>query len=243
MLIFAFDTTSEHGGAGIFRDEECLALVPNTAPANQYSVTLFDMADLLVQEVRRRLGFENFTLREVELIAAANGPGSFTGIRVGLAAAQAWSKAFGRPARGVSVLEAMAAEASPEAGFVVPVLDARRGEFYLGVYRRDFDEGGRKFLPEGEPQAGGPEAIRAAIEERHLGGANFVCVVRAGDAKALDLLSSGPARPPVHLVRGTLVPAIARLALAAERAGASPATPSLDAQYIRRSDAEIHWKD
>lgn len=243
MLIFAFDTTSEHGGAGIFCGAECLALVPNTGPANLYSVTLFEMADLLVQEVRKRSGFENFTLHEVELIAAANGPGSFTGIRVGLAAAQAWSKAFGRPGRGVSVLEAMAAEASPEAKFIVPVLDARRGEFYLGVYRRACQEGGRKFVLEGEARVGGPGAVRAAIEERQRMGADFACVARAEDARAQEVLSSGPVRPPVHVIRGTLVPAIARLALAAERSEASPSTSNLDAHYIRRSDAEIYWKE
>ena len=89
MLILAFDTTSEEGGVGIFRDTECLALVPNDGQANQYSITLFEM-------VEKALGRQPET-PEIDLYAVANGPGSFTGIRVGLAAALAWGKAFDRP--------------------------------------------------------------------------------------------------------------------------------------------------
>ena len=63
--------------------------------------------------VEQALAQAQLELREIELYAAANGPGSFTGIRVGLAAALAWGKAFDRPVRGVSVLEAMVNKASP----------------------------------------------------------------------------------------------------------------------------------
>src|SRR5207237_9665483 len=79
----------------------------------------------------------NLGLRDIELFAVATGPGSFTGLRVGLAAAQGWAQAFGRPVRGVSVLEAMVEEARPEAVWTVPVLDARWGEFCVGLFRRD----------------------------------------------------------------------------------------------------------
>src|SRR5208282_3239433 len=106
MLILAFDTTSEKGGVGIFRDAECLVSVPNEGPANRYSVTLFEMVEQALAQAR-------LELREIELFAAANGPGSFTGIRVGLAAARAWGKAFDRKVRGVSVLEALINKACP----------------------------------------------------------------------------------------------------------------------------------
>ena len=100
MLILALDTTSEKGGVGIFRDAECLVSMPNEGAANEYAITLFEM-------VERALVQAHLELRDIELYAVANGPGSFTGIRVGLAAARAWGKAFDRPVRGVSVLEAM----------------------------------------------------------------------------------------------------------------------------------------
>src|SRR5437762_3760123 len=129
MLVLAFDTTSGHGGAAIYRDLERLACARNLGSAN-YSVTLFQMVEGLLAQL-------NLGLRDVELFAVATGPGSFTGIRVGLAAAQGWAQAFGRPVQGVSVLEAMVEEARPEAVWAAPVLDARRGEFFVGLFRRD----------------------------------------------------------------------------------------------------------
>ena len=128
MLVLAFDTTSEHGGAAIYRDLECLACSRNQGSSN-YSVTLFRMVEGLLAQ-------SNLGLRDIELFAVATGPGSFTGIRVGVAAAQGWAQAFGRPVRGVSVLEAMVEEARPEAVWAASVLDARRGEFFVGLFRR-----------------------------------------------------------------------------------------------------------
>jgi tRNA threonylcarbamoyladenosine biosynthesis protein TsaB len=128
MLILAFDTTSEKGGVGIFRDAECLVLVPNAGPANRYSISLFEMVEQALAQAR-------LELREIDLYAAANGPGSFTGIRVGLAAARAWGKAFDRPVRGVSVLEAMVNKVCLTSDWALPILDARRGEYFLGSFR------------------------------------------------------------------------------------------------------------
>src|SRR5438876_1076092 len=115
MLVLAFDTTSEHGGAAIYRDLERLTCARNQGSAN-YSVTLFQMVE---------------------------------GV---LAAAQGWAQAFGRPVRGVSVLEAMVEEARPEAVWTAPVLDARRGEFFVGLFRRH-----------GERCSGGTEAWGYAV--------------------------------------------------------------------------------
>ena len=97
MLILAIDTTSEVGGAAIFRDHVCLARIANDGPANRYSVSLFSMVDQAIEEAKARHGVPVRGLADMGLIAVANGPGSFTGIRVGLAAAQGWAKAFGLP--------------------------------------------------------------------------------------------------------------------------------------------------
>lgn len=129
MLTLALDTTSEIGGVGIFRDAECLVLLPNRGAANQYSVRLFELVEQATTQAHVGLG-------EIDLFATANGPGSFTGIRVGLAAARAWGKAFARPVRGVSVLEAMVNSGRPATDWAFPVMDARRGEFFVGAFRR-----------------------------------------------------------------------------------------------------------
>ncbi len=122
MLVLAFDTTSERGGAAIYRDSEPLAAVLNEEKPN-YSVTLFQMVERLLERTR-------LSLQDMELFAVANGPGSFTGIRVGLAAAQAWSKATGRPARGVSVLEALVTEARAH-GLAEVLALTRKPTFFL----------------------------------------------------------------------------------------------------------------
>jgi hypothetical protein len=101
MLILAVDTTSEVGGVAIFEGKECLASVANDGAANIYSITLFQMVDRLVAEARAKAHAQLKALSDIELYAATNGPGSFTGIRVGLAAAQGWAKAFGRPVLGI----------------------------------------------------------------------------------------------------------------------------------------------
>ena len=128
ILILVFDTTNEQGGVTIHRGLECLASAENQGCAN-YSVTLFQMTDRLLSKL-------NLKLPDIDLFAVATGPGSFTGIRVGVAAAQGWAQATGRPAYGVSVLEAMVEQVRPPADWVVPILDARRGQFILSVLRR-----------------------------------------------------------------------------------------------------------
>src|SRR5271157_4799936 len=184
MLILAFDTTSEKGGVGIFRDAECRVLVPNAGPANRYSITLFEM-------VEQALALARLELREIDLYAAANGPGSFTGIRVGLAAARAWGKAFARPVRGVSVLEALVNKACLTSDWAFPILDARRGEFFLGGFRRKTCEPPSATRQAYEPADAGwvlkPEALRTFVEERLAGGVSATCLVRAHDQAAADL--------------------------------------------------------
>jgi len=111
MLILALDTTSERGGVALHRDLECLAAAEN-AGGTSYSVSLFEMT-------QQALAAAGAALADVALFAVATGPGSFTGIRVGVAAAQGWAQALGRPAAGVSVLEALVEEARPDADWAL----------------------------------------------------------------------------------------------------------------------------
>jgi len=242
MLILAFDTTSQRGGAGIYRDGECLAAVANEAPANRYSVTLFEMVDHLLREVRTRLAAPAFSLRDIDVFAVANGPGSFTGIRVGIAAAQAWATAFDRPVFGVSVLEAMVAQAPPETGYAVPILDAHRGEFYLGMFRRAAGAQASTFTPAGEGWVLKPEGIAPFLAAQLPDGASAGCLTREHDSAAQALRASLPQELHWQEVPGTLVPGIAHLALEAHRQGQLQSPAELDAYYIRRSDAELNWR-
>jgi tRNA threonylcarbamoyl adenosine modification protein YeaZ len=251
VLVLAFDTTSEQGGAAIYRDQQCLASLANSGPANAYSVTLFEM-------VERLLGETQLTFRDLELFAVAKGPGSFTGIRVGLAAAQGWASAFRRPVKGVSTLEALVEAAAPPTEWAVPILDARRGEFYLGLYRRRPGRDG--FEPEsaGESQGSegtsaqsaesegwvlGPEVLRLQLEEfAAIRRRPATCVVREHDPAAAALRQVLPASFQWQSTPEFLVGAIARLALRAGREGRLESPAELDACYVRRTDAELFFR-
>jgi tRNA threonylcarbamoyladenosine biosynthesis protein TsaB len=240
MLILAIDTTSEEGGVGIFRDAECLALIPNQGQANQYSITLFELLE-------KALAQAQLELREIELYAAANGPGSFTGIRVGLAAAMAWGKVFNRPVRGVSVLEAMVREACPTSDWAFPIMDARRGEFFLASFQRKSSEGPSETHKNYESMDGGwlfkPESLRAFIQERLASGVAITCLARANDRSASDLQASLPASLNWQRVDGVLLSSIAEIARREEQSGQSHPAAKLDAYYLRRPDAEVNWKE
>ena len=246
MLILALDTTSEVGGVAIYRDAECLAMASSEGLADRYSVTLFEM-------VERALAQAHLTLSDIELYAAANGPGSFTGIRVGLAAARAWGKVFARPVHGVSVMEAMVENQGlgnvgwglerPQPEWCFPILDARRGEFYLGSFRRSPSGPSDAQMPKYEAVDEGwvlkPDALRTCLLERVATGESASCVVRAHDQSALDFCASLPRSLRWRQVEGALLDAIASIALRENRAGRACPSAKLDAYYIRRPDAEI----
>ncbi len=240
MLILALDTTSEYGGVALYRDTNRLVMVPNDGPPNFFAVTLFHMIDRALAEARERCGGPSLSLSNIDLFAAASGPGSFTGIRVGLAAAQGWSKAFKRPAKGVSVLEAMVEEVRPETEWAVPILDARRGEFFVGAFRRPLTQA--YFKVESEGLVLKPEELKSLLEQLSLadGDANAItCLVREQDQLDRRL---GEVLP--KSLRGQNVPtpyldAIARVALRAHMEGTPDSPSELDALYLRRSDAEI----
>jgi tRNA threonylcarbamoyladenosine biosynthesis protein TsaB len=244
MRVLAIDTTSEYGGAAVYSQDACLSLVQNEEPASRYAVTLFDLAD-------RALAQAGIGFPDVELYAVSNGPGSFTGIRVGLAAAQGWAKAFRRPIKGVNLLEAMVESARPATDWAVPVLDARRGEFFAGSYRRVADASGHKagFEAAGPGQLLHPQRLTTMMEAlsqggqcRTFSGGTIAFLTRAHDLKARSLGESMSQDVAVIDVPGTLLEAIAGVALRAFEQGEASSPDELDACYIRRSDAEMNWR-
>jgi len=240
VRVLAIDTTSEYGGAAVYDQNECLATVLNDEPASRYAVTLFDL-------VGRALAQAGVGFPEIELYAVSNGPGSFTGIRVGVAAAQGWATAFAKPVRGVTLLEAMVEQADPDTDWAVPLLDARRGEFYAGFYRRTpgASEQQHGFEATGPGQLVRPERLVTLLDAlgkggqcRTFRGGSIACLARDHDLKARSLRESlSPGLAAVD-VPGALLEAIARVALRAYGQGDKPSTEELDACYIRRPDAE-----
>jgi tRNA threonylcarbamoyladenosine biosynthesis protein TsaB len=165
----------------------------------------------------------------VDCFAAASGPGSFTGVRVGLACVKGLADALGKPAVAVSNLQALATFGS--AALRAVVLDARRGEVYGAVY----DPAGRLAAPEVVAKF---PAWLATLPE---GDMEFVSTDFTPFRAALA--GTRFERSPVATAPPALAAAIARIALARFRDGQASDPAALDANYVRRSDAELFWKE
>ena len=126
MRILAFETSAKAAGCALLEDGILLGeSYLNTGMT--HSQTLMVMAENLLKSC-------GFTPSDVDAVAAAAGPGSFTGVRIGVAAAKgfAWGREI--PCCGVSTLEAMALGFGAWEGFVVPVMDARRSQVYTALF-------------------------------------------------------------------------------------------------------------
>lgn len=225
MLILALDTTSEHGSLALQRDERLLEC--HAVHAQQ------SFSRVLFGEITALLGRQGVSLDDVGLFAAAAGPGSFTGVRVGLAAAKGLAAVKAKLVAPVSNLAAVAYLAPPGPRILIPVLDARRGECYAGVYDR---------RPPGEPEGTLQPLMKetvaapAALEER-LASLNLPASDTAYCGPDLEGLQL--ARFPRLVTGRELAGAVAALGLQAYRRGRAVTPGAADANYIRRSDAEI----
>ncbi len=124
MKVLGFDTATFTSGIALLDDDRVLAEARHDASGQK--------SDLLIaiDEVCKRAGI---TPLELDAVAVGAGPGSFTGLRIGMATAKGIAFAAGKPLWAVSSLAALAHDARVP-GFVVAVLDARRGEVYAGCY-------------------------------------------------------------------------------------------------------------
>jgi tRNA threonylcarbamoyladenosine biosynthesis protein TsaB len=167
----------------------------------------------LIPKINELLDGQGMSLKDIEAIVAVKGPGSFTGVRIGLASAKALAEALGVPLIAVSRLGVLAEKGQKQAA----ALDAGRGEFYFGEYSDEVFEG---LL--------GPEEVR---ERLALSGEGLaVCEEVAAIFAAATLVDPPSAWDAITLASSRL------------RASDFDDVESLDANYLRRSDAEIFSK-
>lgn len=171
-------------------------------------------------------------IAEVDLIAVPIGPGSFTGIRIGISTMKAIAWARSIPMVGVSSLETLAAGTGRAGQTVVPVLDARKGEVFCAVYT--LDEQGIPF-PGMPPIAASPQTVLERVRE-HLDGREAL-FVGDGIRCYFDLFAHLPCLAPEwDLIRGVTMANLGRVHFLRNGSAANPAVQPL---YLRRSDAEI----
>src|SRR5579871_129489 len=178
-------------------------------------------SERLVPAVRRLMTLQGWSLRDLKAVVVVHGPGSFTGVRVGLSAAKGLSEAGGIPLIAISRLALLAASVGDGDETVHAVLDAGRGEFYYGEYA------GHRSLRESLLSL---EEVDAAVAG---GGLVVVC-----ETKVAETLSELHPRVVDEPSAGDALP------LALERVAASEFddVSLLDANYLRRTDAEIFAK-
>ena len=117
MRLLAFETSAKAASVALFEDEKLLA--------EQYQNTGLTHSQTLLVMAQQMLTQCNLTAKDVDAVAVANGPGSFTGVRIGVAAAKGFAWGAEIPMYGVSTLEAMAMGLGIYEGYVCPVHSAR----------------------------------------------------------------------------------------------------------------------
>ncbi len=132
MKILGIETSSKVGGLALVEDEKVIAETALDTYLS-HSAYLVPQLDFLLEKADWKIG-------DLEGVGIGLGPGSFTGLRVGLAVAQGIAFAREIPLAGVNSFEALVREGAHPDGDVCPIMDARRGRVYLARYRKEGDE-------------------------------------------------------------------------------------------------------
>jgi len=231
MLVLGLDTTTRQGSAALVRDGVLLGTVSGDAMRAHGERLPGDLLQLLKAHASR--------LADVDLFAVASGPGSFTGLRIGIAALQGLALANNRPLAGVSALDALneAARSSltplpscptSEAFDVAAWIDAQRGQVFSALYTSDTTLEG--------PIVETPADLLARWKAGTVPVRLFV-----GDGAVAYESMIRDAYPDAHIMRDVppLAPTVARLAEAHMRDHGPVAPDAIRPIYVRRPDVEL----
>ena len=130
MMTLYLDTSSSFLYAGIVKDDNLLASISKNFG--------HDLSTNTLNEIRKLLEENNFSPNDVDKIITVNGPGSFTGIRIGLTIAKTYAWSLKKDIIVISSLEAMALSSSNH-DYYIPLIDARRGYVYAGIYDKNHE--------------------------------------------------------------------------------------------------------
>lgn len=223
MLILGLDTSGKSGGVTLAEGDRSRFHVIVSSP-----IAGGTFSAQLVPTVAALLSSSGYAAGDLEGFAAASGPGSFTGLRVGLSAVKGLAEILHRPIATVSLLQALTFGGG-RAGKIGAALDAGRSEVFYGLYVVNDDSA-------------------TAVYEKLLSRQEFhdrlhedgLDLLLACDTSVLELASAAGAN--AQLVERPGSEMIARIGLRKLLAGQTISIESLDANYLRRSDAEIFFK-
>lgn len=224
MRILAFETSAKAASTALLEDDHLLAeSYQNTGLT--HSQTILAMAENLLKSCE-------LSPRDLDAVAVAAGPGSFTGIRIGVAAAKGFAWGLELPLYGVSTLEAMALSLGIERGLICATMDARRSQVYNALFCAE----NGKLLRLQEDRAISLETLKKDLENS----AEEIFLV--GDGALLCYNTIGKENPKCHLVqehrRHQRAVGVGLAALEQIRLGISPDSAAMQPNYLRLSQAE-----
>jgi tRNA threonylcarbamoyladenosine biosynthesis protein TsaB len=231
MILLALDTSDARGSVALLRDDQLLQVTRHD--------TGEDYSSWVLPTVDRLLTANQLKMQDVNIYAVSAGPGSFTGLRVGLTSLKAWSEVYGQRIAAVSRLEAIASQAETSDPLIAAFFDAQREQLFGGLFRRD----GAQLRPVGEEMVIPPEGFLHWVEEQSAAApVSWISM----DPEKLTALNAwrkhSDAGAVIQQSTHVLAPAIGRIGLQRACEGRLTDALALDAQYVRRSDAEIFWK-
>lgn len=222
MFILGIDTSGKSGGVTLAEaDAQNFRVLGSDAIAGgTFSAQLVPTVAALLEKSR-------LSIRDIGGFAAASGPGSFTGLRVGLSAVKGLAEVLHKPIATVSLLEGLATS-SHQNGKVIAALDAGRSEVFYGLY--EVESGNATCLN---------EQLLSANEFVEQTRKPYIELTLTSDPVLVEKLA---AAVQVHLTERPDSSLIARIGARKLMAGQTVPVEALDANYLRRSDAEIFFK-
>ena len=221
MYILAIDTTTECGGAALGKDGKVIALTMTRAPL-RYSQKILYLVDFLLQQ-------QELDLDKVDCFVVATGPGSFTGLRIGLATVKALCQVLDKPAVPISTLEALAYRYSCVHSRVGAMIDARRNQVFGCIYGLDGTE----------PHKEGQELV---LEPRRwlerVSGQDCLFVGDGAQRYQSTILDIYP-QARILSTDNRILDQLLELGGARFQRGQFKAATDLTANYVRPSDAEL----
>jgi len=228
MKILGVDTSTSCGGVGLVDDQGVIADTLLNLPVTHSERLLAAIGGVLDQS--------SCNLTDLSGIAISLGPGSFTGLRIGVSVVKGLAFATGLPVVGVSTLDTLAAQVAPTSYAICPILDARKAEVYTALYRY---EGGSRVKRLSPYRAMRPEELVAQIREKTIfigDGARAYGDYFRNTLPSLALFTALPLCVP----HGSVV---AALGLELLQRGEILDLPVFTPMYVRPSEAETKWQE
>lgn len=228
MKVFGIDTSTSCGAVGLIDDGEVISEYLLNIPVT-HSERLLGAIEFVLREAR-------CSIENIDGWAVALGPGSFTGLRIGVSTVKGLALATGKPVAGVSVLDVLASQIAPTPHLICPILDARKKEVYTAFYRY---EEGSSLKRQSDYQAIRPEDLVKKIKEQTIFLGDGLKTYGDFLLNSLPSLAIFPP-DPLHISHGSMV---AKLGFEILKKGEHLNLSTFSPLYIRPSEAEMKWQE